>query len=454
VAKGKAKLSGLDVYKVLPKTNCRDCGFPTCLAFAMQVAAKKVGLEKCPHLSDEVRQEFLESSAPPIKLITIGRGEGAVELGNETVMFRHEETFYHPTAIAVILEDTLPEDKMIEKLQKINSMEFERVGQQIKVDLVAIINKGSAETFKKTVALSIKNSKLNLILVSKNTKALESALEICVDKNPLIYAADAVNYKEFTELAKKYKANLAVLAPDLSRLSDLTKKIKELGFDNLIIGTKTNDILSKISDLTYARRAALKNNERSLGYPQIVFVENDDDYQKILWAASFICKYANVLILDIDKNEEMLPLLTVRQNIYTDPQKPLAVKPQIYEIGQTTQDSPVLITTNFSLTYYTVEAEVEASRVPSYIVGVDCEGMSVLTAWAADKFTPESINDALKKEKIEEKVKHKNIIIPGYVANLKAKLEDEFGWVVTVGPREAEGIPSFLKNLIQRDRPS
>jgi len=447
MAKGKTNLSGLDIYKVLPKTNCRDCGFPTCLAFAMQVAAKKVGLEKCPHISEQVKQEFLESAAPPIKLVSIGSDDSPLKLGNETVMFRHEETFYHPTAIAITLEDTLAEDEMLKKIQKINAMKFERVGQQINVNLLAIVNKSSAENFEKAVGLSVKNSNLNLMLISRDTAALEAALKICAGKKPIIYAADESNYKELSLLAGKYKAALVVLAPDLSNLSELTKKIKELGFDDLIIGTTPKNVLSKINDLTYARRAALKNSERSLGYPQIAFIEEDDDWQKILSAVSFVCKYANILILDIDKNEEILPLLTARQNIYTDPQKPLSVKSQIYEIGQITENSPVIVTTNFSLTYYTVEGEVEASRVPAYIVSVDCEGMSVLTAWAADKFTPESINAALKKEKIEDKVKHKNIIIPGYVANLKAKLEEEFGWVVTVGPREASGIPGFLKNL-------
>lgn len=439
--------SGLDIYKMLPRTNCRDCGFPTCLAFAMQVAAKKAGLDNCPHLLDEVRQKFLESSAPPIKLVAIGTGEGAVKLGNETVMFRHEETFYHQTAVGISLKDTLSEDNLRLKIKKINQIEFERVGQKLKVDLVALINEGSSEDFKKAVSLCAQHSALNMVLVSKKIKVIEGALDICAGKRPLIYAADEDNYKDFTETAKKFGVPLTAVAPELSQLCDLTKKIKELGLDDLFIALEGDDMLSQIENLTYARKAALKSHERSLGFPQLAFIRAEDYCQKVLYASTLICKYANVLIVDMDESEQILPLLTLRQNIYTDPQKPLAVKAQIYEIGAVKENAPVLITTNFSLSYYTVESEVQASRVPAYILSVDCDGMSVLTAWAADKFNPETINSALNKEEVKEKMKHKNIIIPGYVANLKAKLEEEFGWKVTVGPREAYGIPSFLRNL-------
>ncbi|MFH1855636.1 MAG: acetyl-CoA decarbonylase/synthase complex subunit gamma [Candidatus Omnitrophota bacterium] len=440
-------LSGLDIYKKLAKTNCRDCGFPTCLAFAMQVAAKKIGLDKCPHLSEDVKNEFLESSAPPMKLVVIGTGDSKIEIGRETVMFRHEETFYHPTAIGVSLKDSLSEDDIKKKIEKINSLAFERVGQKLKVELIAIVNEGAAERFEKAVRLCVENSQLNLVLMSADAGTMEAALKICADRRPLIYAADENNYESFAGLAKKYNTPLAVLADDLVKLSEITKKIKGLGVDELVIGTPTKDVLAKINDLTYARRAALKHSERSLGFPQMAVIENLDDYQKVLQAAGFVCKYANILILDTDKSEHILPILTAAQNIYTDPQKPLAVKPAVYEIGQVSQESPVLVTTNFSLTYYTVETEVQSSRVPSYIISVDCDGMSVLTAWAADKFTAESINAALKQQVIEEKINHKKIIIPGYVANLRAKLEEEFGWKVIVGPREASALPGFLKNL-------
>ena len=441
-------LSGLDIYKQLPKTNCRECGFPTCLAFAMQLAAKKVSLDKCPHVSSEAKRALESASMPPIKLVTIGSDEARLEVGNETVLFRHEETFYHPTGIGFLLEDNLTSDALKERLNKINKLQFERVGQQIKVDLVALKHSGGdGQRFVDFVKEVLENTSLALIIMSDDLKALKGALEISKKRHPLIYAACKDNLENMVALAKEYNLPLVVKAENLQDLSELSSKAGSLGLKDIILEVASCNLQQEISDLTQIRRLALKKNLRALGYPTISFTTSDDAYEEVMEAATLITKYSSIVIMKGTENWQVLPLLTLRQNIFTDPQKPLQVEPKVYEIGNVNDKSPVMVTTNFSLTYYTVEAEVESSRIPAYIISSYAEGVSVLTAWPAEKFTAETIAKSLEDCKIKEKVSHKELIIPGYVAVLSGKLEEASGWKVRVGPREASGLPSFLKAL-------
>lgn len=442
-------LSGLEIYKLLPKTNCKECGFPTCLAFAMQLAAKKVTLDKCIKISDESKGALEGASQPPIKLATIGSGENKLEVGNETVLFRHEETFYHPAGVGFLLEDTLGDKEFKAAADKINKLTFHRVGQIITVNLIALKNSSSDPAkFAEKAKLLASATKLNIILVSENAQAQVKALEQLKDKRPLIYAATKKNYEEFAKLAKQYNAPLAVRADSLDELAELTLKLKSMGADELVLDSGEKNMISKITDLVNIRRLALKKILRALGYPVMVFSQEKDPFKEAFAAVSYICRYASIVVLNNHENWQVLPILTARQDIYTDPQKPVQVEAKIYEIGNVKKDSPVIVTTNFSITYYTVAGEVEASKIPSYIIACDCEGMSVLTAWAAEKFTPEKIVDTIKKFGIAERVSHKSIIIPGYVAMMSGKLEDLLpGYKVIVGPREASGIPSFLKSL-------
>ncbi len=441
-------LSGLDIYKLLPKTNCKDCGFPTCLAFAMQIAAKKVELSKCPHVSEEAKGALESASRPPINLVTVGTGEAKLEVGNETVMFRHEETFYHPTGIGLLIEDTSGAGELEAKIAKINKLHFERVGQQIGVDLIAVkaVSK-NPQTFTEAVKKVLAQSKLNLVLISEEPAIIKAAAPLAKERRPLIYAATKDNLEPMGKLAKEHSLPLAVKADSLDTLAELTQKLSAQGIEELVLDSGSNDLSKKVDELTQIRRLALKKNYRPLGYPAIAFTTSGDPYQEINEAASYIAKYAAIVIMKGIEPWQALPLLTLRQNIYTDPQKPLQVEPKVYEIGAVSDKSPVLITTNFSLTYYTVEAEVEGSRVPAYIISSYSEGLSVLTAWAAEKFTAETITKSINECGIKEKVAHQEIIIPGYVAVLSGKLEEESGWKVRVGPKEASGIPSFLKAL-------
>lgn len=440
-------LSGLDIYKLLAKTNCRECGFPTCLAFAMQLAKKAVGIDKCPHISEEAKKALEASSQPPIKLVTVGVGDEKLEIGNETVLFRHEEKFFRPCGIGFIIDDSLSNAEISDKLEKINKLKFERVGQKIEVNLAAIRQNKDAQRFLEAVKLVSSGTSLSLVLMSDDALSLKSALEITKDKRPLVFHATKYNSAAIAQVAKEFKVPLVVSDPDLDAISGLTKELNNQGVSEMVLDTGKKPIADKIWDLTQIRRQALKKSNRALGYPVLVLVENPDPYEETIEAATYIAKYASILLMKGTEPWQVLSLLTLRQNIYTDPQKPLQIEAKLYAIGQVSEKSPVLVTTNFSLSYYTVLGEVEASKVPAYIVSVDTEGMSVLTAWAAEKFTPDKIVESLEKFEVSKSVSHKQLIIPGYVAVMSGDLEDKSGWNIVVGPKEAAGIPSFLKNL-------
>jgi acetyl-CoA decarbonylase/synthase complex subunit gamma len=440
-------LSGLDIYKLLPKTNCKECGFATCLAFAMQLAKKAVSVEKCPHIGADAKATLEAQAQPPIKLIAIGAGENRFEVGNESVMFRHEEKFHRPCGLGFIIEDSLTDGDIKTRLSKINSLIFERVGQELKVNLVAVKQTGTETRFLEAVKLVKDNTTLGLVLISSEPDPLVKALQVTAGLSPLVYATVKGGAGKLAKACVDSKASLVAEASDLEGVVKLTAELAGIGAQNLVIHTGKKSITDKLWDLTQIRRLALKKSNRALGYPVLVIPDNSEIYSEAMEAATYIAKYAGIVLLKNIESWEALSLLTLRQNIYTDPQKPLQIEPKLYPVGQVSDKSPVLVTTNFSLSYYTVLGEVEASKVPSYIVSVDTEGMSVLTAWAAEKFTPEKISDTLNKFGVSEAVKHKQLIIPGYVAVMSGDLEEQSGYKIIVGPKEAAGIPSFLKNL-------
>jgi len=425
-------LTGLQIYKLLPKTNCGDCNFPTCMAFAMQLAAKRVSLDQCPHVSEEAKKALAEASAPPMKLVRIGEGENRLEVGQETVLFRHEEKFYHPTGVAILVEDSLSDEEIDRKIEAISKLKFTRVGEQIGVDLVALRHVSSdGGRYSQLAAKIQEKTGFPLILICQDTSLLEDALKKVGDKRPLLYAATKDNFERMESLEE---------------LADLTQNIKKMGVDELVLDPGTRETGKALCELTKLRRLALKKVFRPLGYPVIIFTSEDNPFQEVAQATTYVCKYASIVVMKADTPWQILPLLTVRQNIYTDPQVPNAVEAKLYEIGAVTPKSPVIVTTNFSLTYFTVESEVENSKIPTYISVVDTEGLGVLNAYAGDKWSPEKIAKTLEAQKVREKVEHNTIIIPGLVAVFRAELEEEFGWKVLVGPEEAARIPSFLKN--------
>ncbi len=442
-------LSGLEIYKQLPKTNCKDCGFPTCLAFAMKMAAGQVPLDKCPHVTAEAKAALESASRPPIQLVTIGTDANEVKIGNETQLYRHEEKFYRPTAVAVRVSDALGEAAIAQRADAIGKLCFERVGTQIKVNLVAVCNEsGDAGKFEQAAKLAAEKSGLACVLISATAGNLAKAAAVLSGQRPLLYISEASQAEAAAAVAKDNGCPLAVRADGVEAFAELTPKLNSAGVEELILDPGTRGLKETLEALTLIRRLALKNF-RAVGYPAIAFSTAEDPTMQAIEASTFIAKYAGVVVTDAIQPWQMLPILTTRQDIYVDPQKPVAVEPKLNPIGEVGADSPVLVTTNFSLSYYSVEGEVEASRVPTYILSVDTEGTSVLTAWASDKFNAETITQAMKKSAIEEKVSHRQLVLPGLVAVLSAGVEDESGWTVQIGPKEASGIPSYLKKQSQ-----
>lgn len=441
-------LTGIEIFKLLPRTNCKDCGKPTCLAFAMGLAQKKAQLDECPHASDECKAALEGASAPPIRKFQIGVGDDALTVGGETVMFRHDEKFHQPAGIAIRVQDDLDDAALTERLEQIKALEFERVGQHIAVDLVAVeATDSDAAKFAAVVGKVSEAVRFPLVLKTTSPEVMKAGLEVCKGQRPLLYGADESNADAMAALAKEAGCPLVVSAAGLDALAELTGKVKGAGVEDLVLDSQPGGLRAGIQDLTTARRAALKKSFRPLGYPTIASAVDEDPMYETAKAAAYVAKYASIVIMDQTGPEAVLPVLTTRQNIYTDPQKPIQVEPGLYEVGQVDESSPLMFTTNFSLTYFTVEGDVESSRVPSYILAVDTEGTSVLTAYSGDKLNEKTVAEAMTKAGVEEKLKHKKLIIPGHVAVLSGKLEEATGWEILVGPKESAYIPKFLQQV-------
>jgi acetyl-CoA decarbonylase/synthase complex subunit gamma len=433
-------LSGIQIYKMLPQTNCKECGFPTCLAFAMKLAAKQVELGSCPYVSEASKKQLAESSAPPIRLISLKANGTEVKVGNEVCMFRHEKTFYNKPGLFIGVKASDPD--LAKKVADADAYKVNYVGMDFSVDGFAVLADGDLGAAVKTVRSATKRP---LILMGDPT-SLQAGVQALAGETPLIYAANASNIDSMADLAKASKSALVVQADSVDVLAELTQKAQAKGVEDLVIEPCTNSLGTALQFNTKLRRLALKNT-RALGYPIIAFPCDAKD--EGVAAAQAIAKYAGFVVLSEFKPELLYPLLVLRENIYTDPQKPIQVQPGIYEINSPKPDSPVLVTTNFSITYFAVANEVEGSGLPAWLVVTDAEGMSVLTAWAAGKFDAERIAKAIKGFNVADKISKKRIVLPGHVAVLSGEVEEELpGWEIRVGPREAVDLPAFLKQAL------
>lgn len=439
-------LTGLDIYKRLPKENCKECGLPTCLAFAMKVASGQTGLDQCPRLSDEARGELGEASAPPQRLVKIGPDSRVIQIGQETVMFRHDERFHHPTAVAMKLSDTADTSALQAACDAFGKLQFTRVGETISPDMIALVNESGCPDTMLSAAETIHNALgVAMVLISDKVDALSSAAAgPLAGTHPVLYCTGDVSVDDLAGLEKGTGAVLCV-GGDIENVADRVEELARKEIKDVLISPGEVSADQALSFLTRTRRAALGKKFRPLGCP-VLAMSLGRDATASLDGCALVAKYAGVLVTDVWQPHLLAPILVTRQNIYTDPQKPVQVEPRVYDIGEVTPDSPLLVTTNFSLSYYSVESEVEASRVPCRIIAVDTEGTSVLTAWAADKFNPETITSAVKASGLEETLNHHQIVIPGHVAVIAASLADESGWKVLVGPKEASGIGPYLKN--------
>jgi acetyl-CoA decarbonylase/synthase complex subunit gamma len=443
-------LTGIQIFKMLPKTNCGECGVPTCLAFAMNLAAGKAELASCPYVSEEAKAMLSEAAAPPIRPLAIGSGENVVKVGGETVLFRHEKTFVNKPGIAILISDTMPEAEVNARMKRFKELKYERVGLTLRPELVAVKNEsGDAGKFEALIKKVKAETDAAFILMSDKADAMTAGVKACADRVPLIYAANNGTSEAFANLAKENKCPLAIKADNLETLASLSNKLTTAGLKDLVLDSGSRTLRKAFEDQTFIRRAALTQKNRSLGFPTIAFPceMTKDPMKEALIASTLIAKYAGIIVLSDFQGENLFPLLVERLNIYTDPQRPMMMQQGIYPIGTPAEDSPVLITTNFSLTYFIVSGEIESSRIPSWLLVMDTEGLSVLTAWAAGKFGGDGIGAFVKKSGITDKVKHRRVIIPGAVAAISGDLEEELGsgWEVKIGPREAAHIPAYLK---------
>jgi acetyl-CoA decarbonylase/synthase complex subunit gamma len=443
-------ISGSEIVKMLPgKRPCKDCGFPTCFAFAMKLASGGATVDKCPFLSVEIKVKLVELLAPPIKLVTVGAGENAVQIGNEEVIYRHERTFVHQPGIALLISDKESDASIEEKLKKIKELQFPWVGLTIKANLLALRFESGDE--KKFLALVKKAHDLadqGIVLISENVNALFAARDICADKRPLLCPITKENIDVAIPKIKEKPVPVVVRGESIEELASLTPKLKDAGVDEIVLDPGSKNLMEAIKDQTFIRRAALKQGFRPLGYPTIAFpcFMVKDKLKEILVASAFVIKFASIIVLSDFDQYYLLPLLVQRLNIYTDPRFPMAVEEKYYEIGEPTEESPVLVTSNWALTYFIVSSAIEATKVPAFLCVKDAEGLGVLTAWAAGKFSGDTVGAFIKKCGIQDKVKRKKLVIPGKVARIKGELEEALGleWEIVVGPREAVEIGAFL----------
>jgi acetyl-CoA decarbonylase/synthase complex subunit gamma len=437
-------LSGIQIYKLLPQTNCKECGFPTCLAFAMKLAAKQVELTACPYVTEESKAQLAESAAPPIRLVTLKSDSHEVKAGNEVVLYRHEKTFYNLPGVFVKVKDVQPLDEIKAEVSQAEAFIVNYVGINLNLNGFAVESvSGDPGKFADAVAAVRSASKRPVILIATKPEVASAGLRVLDGENPLLYGAKAENWEAMAALASQSKAALAVIGASLEDLAGLTEKIKAKGVEDMVLHPAAPGLSASLTLNTQIRRLALKKNFRALGYPTLAFASTPAA------AAQAVTKYAGFIVLEKFAPELAYPILVLRQNIYTDPQKPIQVQPGLYEINNPKPEDPVLVTTNFSITYFSVANEVEGSGLPAWLMVADAEGMSVLTAWAAGKFDSERIAKSVKSFNVADKVSRKRLVLPGHVAVLSGELEAELpDWEIRVGPREAVDLPKFMKQAL------
>jgi len=442
-------LTGLQIQKLLPGTNCRKCGLNTCLAFAMKLAGKKAELSECPDVSEEAKEILGAAAAPPIRTVAIGAGENAVSVGGETVMFRHEKTFANQTAVGIAIDDTMAEAEIERRVREAAGYCLERVGEEIRLDLMSVaFRSGTSEQFLSAIAQVASLWDRAIAVRCDEPALLREAAEKLEGRRPLLASANAVSAAELCDVAKATGAVLAVAAEDMDGLVAAVEVLEKKDFRDILLELRADGLCENIQNNIIIRRGALKAGLKTLGYT-LKYVHTGNPFDDAVEAGLEVAKYGGVVVLPEFDPATLVSLLTMRQNIYTDPQKPVQVEPDIYPVGEPDAKSPVFVTTNFSLTYFIVSGEIENSGISAWLLVPECEGMSVLTAWAAGKFNGEQIGAFAKEANLEERTENRTIVIPGYVARILGETEEAMpGWQVVVGPAEAADLESFVKKVL------
>ncbi len=461
---GLKELSPIDIYKALPKINCKECGVDNCMAFATKIVNREMELDTCkPLLKPENAKAYTklqELLKPAVKEVVVGVGDRAKKIGGKLVMYRHEFTYKNPTAIAIDVTDEMPTDMVVQRVQHAENFSFEYIGNTLRLDMIAVrCTSEDADKFKACVKKVSETTKLPMILCTLNPQIMEAGLMAAPKARPLIYAANTANWKDMAELALMYNCPLVASAPnDLSTLESIAKTLINYGVKDVVLdpGTFINEGLADtINNFTMLRRAATKQGDELaglplMGVPMVAWVDKGDTAEDLLkWreayvASMLVVRYADVLVMHGDNGWSLLPTAVLRQNIYTDPRKPVAVAPGLKVFGTPDENSPVFFTSNFALTYYTVASDIDSNKLNAYLIVVETEGSAIDSGVAGRKLTAERVADAIKASGVEGKVRHRKIIIPGKASRISGETEELSGWKVQVGPRDSSEIPKYL----------
>ena len=440
-------LKGLDIFKLSPKKNCKECGSPTCMAFCMKVAQGAISIDKCPYFSEDAKAMLNEATAPAMKTITFGKDH---KLGGETVMFRHEKTLVNKNLYSIPVCTCMTEEEVDKKLADMAKIDYERIGERMYVETIFVRNAGTdAAAYTKLVEKAAATGR-DLILECWDVECAKAALAVCKDSKPILDGATPANWEAMNEVAKENGVVLGVWAESISDLYDTVKKLEAAGNKNLVLDVTGKTAKETLANAVLVRRTAIKDGDRSFGYPSIVNLAKlcgGDMHLETAYAAMFTEKYASIIVLDNMTYAQALPLYGLRQNIFTDPQKPMKVESKIYPLNGADENSPCALTVDFALTYFLVSGELERSNQPVNLIITDASGMSVLTAWAAGKFSSTSVKKPFADLDIENKIKNRTLIIPGKVAVMKGEIAEKLpGWNVVVGPTEAVQLPKYMKD--------
>ena len=445
-------LKGLDIFKLSPKKNCKECGSPTCMAFCMKVAQGAVSLDACPYFSEEAKAAMSEATAPPMKTIKVGAGENEMVLGGETVLFRHEKTFVNKTRYAVSLCSCMDAETIEAKIAGITKVDYERIGERMFVEFVYVnyAEKAGKDAYLELVKKANGLGRV-LILGCTDAEVAKEAVALVKDSKPVLNGANAANYEAMNAVATEAGVVLGVQGANIDELYDTVAAIEKLGNKNLVIDCGTESIKAAYGTAVQFRKAAIKDNDRTCGYPSIVradVLSKGDAHLQAALASMFTMKYGSIIVMDQMTYAEALPLYGLRQNVFTDPQKPMKVEPGIYALNGADENSVCVTTVDFALTYFVVSGELERSGVPMNLIISDAGGLSVLTSWAAGKFSSGSIAKFFQEQDIEGKIKSRKLVIPGKVAVLKGELEAKLpGWEIIIAPNEAVQLVKFFKEL-------
>ena len=458
------QVTAMEIYRLLPKTNCAKCGEASCMAFATKLSDKETDLELCTQLAADEMEKLENLLAPAVREITIGKGEKAMILGGDEVLYRYELTYYNPTPLVIDVNDNMDEEALNERIKIIEATEFERTGEKLVLDGVAVRNvSGNKDKFAET-ALKLNSSKLPLVLCSLDPEAIKAALEKVGSEKPLLYAATENNIEDMASLAIEYDCPLTLFVPNnLEKMKELSRILRSKGIKDIILdpGTYVDEgIGDTLDNFVMIRRLAIEEKDEDfrfpiLGIPALTWLYEKDEVQggikEATIAATLMNKYADMLIIHGTNIWELIPVLTLRQSIFTDPRKPQMVDPGLYEFGELDENSPVLMTTNFALTYYTVEGDLKSGKANCYLLVLDTEGRAVDVSLAGGQQSGKSVADLIKESGIEGKVKTRTLIIPGLSAPLSGEIEDESGWEVLVGPRDSSAVSDFFIKLKEKE---